>query len=275
MIVKDTFLGKLREAFNLNIYEVKIWTALLSRGISNAGELSEISEVPRSRTYDVLESLEKKGFVIMKLGKPIKYIAVDPEEIIKRVKRQYKDASDNKIQKLEDVKTTSLFQELELLHKQGIEYIDPGELSGCFKGRDSIYDHLNKLLTDAKKSVVIVTTSEGLKRKGETLKKSLRKLKERKVNVRIVAPIDKTNIDIVKELLPYAEIRNTQRINARFAIVDDKDVLFMVLNDKEVHPSYDVGIWITTPYFASALSSLFEGIWTKLEDSRKTLGKLK
>ena len=56
----------------LNLYEVKIWTALLSRGVSTAGELSDIANVPRSRTYDVLESLEKKGFIIMKLGKPIK-----------------------------------------------------------------------------------------------------------------------------------------------------------------------------------------------------------
>ncbi|HLC73609.1 MAG TPA: helix-turn-helix domain-containing protein, partial [Candidatus Nanoarchaeia archaeon] len=87
MIVKESFLQKLRQAFNLNIYEVKIWTALLSRGISTAGELSDISEVPRSRSYDVLETLEKKGFVIMKLGKPIKYIAVKPEDIVSRIKK--------------------------------------------------------------------------------------------------------------------------------------------------------------------------------------------
>ncbi|MEK6816001.1 MAG: helix-turn-helix domain-containing protein, partial [Nanoarchaeota archaeon] len=81
MIVQESFLKKLRSAFDLNIYEVKIWTALLSRGVASAGELADISGVPRSRSYDVLESLEKKGFVIMKLGKPIKYLAVKPEEV--------------------------------------------------------------------------------------------------------------------------------------------------------------------------------------------------
>ncbi|HLD02971.1 MAG TPA: helix-turn-helix domain-containing protein, partial [Candidatus Nanoarchaeia archaeon] len=49
MIVKEDFLKKLRAAFDLNIYEVKIWTALLSKGVSSAGELSDISNVPRSR----------------------------------------------------------------------------------------------------------------------------------------------------------------------------------------------------------------------------------
>ncbi len=58
MIVKEEFLNKLRQFFALNLYEVRIWTALLSRGISTAGELSDIGNVPRSRYYDVLESLE-------------------------------------------------------------------------------------------------------------------------------------------------------------------------------------------------------------------------
>ncbi|MBN1502815.1 hypothetical protein JW930_04675, partial [Candidatus Woesearchaeota archaeon] len=51
MIVKDEFLSKLRRYFNLNLYEVKIWAALLSRGVSTAGELSDIANVPRSRSY--------------------------------------------------------------------------------------------------------------------------------------------------------------------------------------------------------------------------------
>src|SRR3989338_3408379 len=72
MLVDQETIKKIK-SLGLNTYEAKIWTALLSRGVSTAGELSDIADVPRSRSYDVLESLEKKGFVIMKLGKPIKY----------------------------------------------------------------------------------------------------------------------------------------------------------------------------------------------------------
>src|SRR5512139_3806201 len=108
MIVKDEFLGKLRRYFNLKLYEVKIWTALLSRGVSTAGELSDIANVPRSRSYDVLESLEKKGFVIMKIGKPIKYIAVPPKEVLERVKKNIKNDADNHVKLLEDIKKTEL-----------------------------------------------------------------------------------------------------------------------------------------------------------------------
>ncbi len=59
MIVQTEFLKKIKD-FGLNTYEAKVWTALLSRGVSTAGELSDIANVPRSRSYDILESLEKK-----------------------------------------------------------------------------------------------------------------------------------------------------------------------------------------------------------------------
>src|SRR3990167_8228411 len=104
MIVKEEFLSQLRQFFGFNLYEVRIWTALLSRGVSTAGELSEIGNVPRSRAYDVLESLEKKGFVLMKLGKPIKYIAVKPEEILKRVKTSIQIEAETKIKSIDMIK---------------------------------------------------------------------------------------------------------------------------------------------------------------------------
>ena len=75
MINKQELVKKIKEYFNLNIYETKVWLALLSKGVASAGEVAELSGVPRSRTYDVLESLEKQGFAMMKLGKPVKYIS--------------------------------------------------------------------------------------------------------------------------------------------------------------------------------------------------------
>src|SRR3989337_2964660 len=112
MIVKEEFLSKLRRYFSLNLYEVKIWTALLSRGVSTAGELSDIANVPRSRSYDVLESLEKKGFIVMKFGKPIKYLAVSPEEVVERVKKNMRFDADTKIKRLAELKGTDVLEEL-------------------------------------------------------------------------------------------------------------------------------------------------------------------
>ena len=275
MIVKESFLQKLRQAFNLNIYEVKILTALLSRGISTAGELSDISEVPRSRSYDVLETLEKKGFVIMKLGKPIKYIAVKPEDIVSRIKKDVQVKLDKKLKTLENIRGTNFFSELEKLHKTGVKLVEPSEFTGSLKSRENIYHKIHAMLENAKESVTLVTSAEGLARKHNLLKRNLKRLKEKGVKLRIVAPITKDNLDIVKELSKFGEVRNTQRINARFVITDDKEIMFMVLDDKDVHANYDVGIWMNTPFFSKALIDMFNVVWNNLEDGKRVIAKLK
>ncbi|MDP6293679.1 MAG: helix-turn-helix domain-containing protein, partial [Candidatus Woesearchaeota archaeon] len=155
MIVKEEFLNKLRRYFSLNLYEVKIWAALLSRGVATAGELSDIANVPRSRSYDVLESLEKKGFVIMKLGKPIKYLAVPPTEVLERVKKNLSNEADEKMRRLEDLKKTDVLGELNVLHTQGIELVEPSDLSGSLRGRHNLYSHLETVLKNATKSVTL------------------------------------------------------------------------------------------------------------------------
>ena len=134
MIVKQELLSKLKQDFRLNIYEVKIWTVLLSRGIATAGELADLSGVPRSRCYDVLESLEKKGFIIMKIGKPIKYIAIQPQEIVERVKKDINDDAELSLRMIEDIKSTDVFKELTLLHNTGVEKVDGSELSNSLIG---------------------------------------------------------------------------------------------------------------------------------------------
>ena len=264
MIVKEEFLSKLRRFFSLNLYEVKIWASLLSRGVATAGELSDIANVPRSRSYDVLESLEKKGFVIMKLGKPIKYIAVPPTEVIERVKKNMHEEAQMKVKRLEDLKNTDVLGELQTLHKQGIEVIEPTDLSGSIKGRHNLYNHLELTIKNAQKSVTLMTTSQGFLRKVEGLKPVFEKLKKKGVKIRIAAPLTRETKKAYSEVSSVADVRNADS-KARFCIVDGKEIVFMVLDDKEVHPTYDVGIWVNTPFFAKALETLFDTTWKGLK----------
>lgn len=274
MIVKEDFLNKLRQYFNLNLYEVKIWTALLSRGVSTAGELSEISDVPRSRAYDVLESLEKKGFIVMKLGKPINYVAVEPAEVVERAKKLARTDAEDCVKKLESLKGTDLLNELTTLHKQGIEFIEPADLSGAIRGRHNIYMHLDSVIKNAKSSVSLVTTSKGLIRKLESLKPTLEGLSKKGVKIKIAAPVNKESASAVKTLLNFAEVRNSGKLDARFCIVDGKELVFMLLNDSDVHQSYDIGVWINTPFFSSAMNNMFELAWKDMESGEKLLKKL-
>ncbi len=261
MIVKEEFLNRLRKIFDLNLYEVKVWTALLSRGVSTAGELSNISDVPRSRTYDILENLEKKGFIVMKLGKPIKFVALKPEEVIERVKKNLIVGAQEKSKRLEKLKGEDILTELNSLFTQGVKFVEPSDLSGSVRGRQNVYNHLDMMIREAEKTVTIVTTAQGLNRKLEALMPSLEKAKKRGVKIRIAAQIDESNKDIAKELSKVAEVRSMPKIRARFAIVDSEELLFLLLDDDKVHPNYDVAIWLSTDFFANAMEQLFEYAW--------------
>jgi len=269
MIVRDEFLSRLRKIFDLNLYEVKVWTALLSRGTSTAGELSNISDVPRSRTYDILESLEKKGFILMKLGKPIKFVALKPEEVIERVKKNLVKFAKERTERLEKLHDDEVLGELNQLFTKGIKFVEPSDLSGSMRGRQNLYNHMDMMIRGAEKSITIVTTRDGLNRKMEILMPTLDKCKKRGVKIRIAAPVDSSNLSVAKDFKKVAEIKDIEgKMKARFIVIDGNQLMFMLLDDEKFHPNYDVGIWINTEFFAQALEQMFDIMWKDLKAVR-------
>ena len=264
-LVQKDFLKKIKD-FGLNSYEAKIWTALLSRGVSTAGELSDIANVPRSRSYDVLESLEKKGFIIMKIGKPIKYIAVNPEEVVDRVKKNVIKEAQTQAEVLDTLRGSDVLNELKALHKNGVEMVDPAEITGALKGRTNSYDQIEAMIKAAEEEILIMTTEDGIVRKTDALFRSLKKAHERGVKIKVAAPVTDKNKKAVADFSTIASIHDMKGIKARIVIADKKEVLFMLMDDTHVHPTYDVGIWLNTPFFAQALTQLFDLAWKEAKE---------
>ena len=262
MIVQQDLLKKIKD-FGLNSYEAKIWTALLSRGISSAGELSDISNVPRSRTYDVLESLEKKGFVMMKLGKPIKYMAISPTEVIDLIKKKIRQESIRQEASMEDLRKSDVLEELTQLHNTGIDTVEPTDLVGMIKDRDNIYDYLENMIKKAEKSIYIMTSAEGMIRKMQHIEKTIRKVAEKGVAVKILVSHNKDTEKLERELKGIVEVKNFTEVKARFVLIDDTRLLFFITDDKNVHPNYDVAVWIETSFFAESIKGFFEAAWKR------------
>ena len=263
MIINESFLNKLRRSFGLNLYEVRLWAAILSRGVSTAGELSDISDVPRSRTYDVLESLERKGFVIVKPEKPIKYMAIPPGEVLDRVHSKIRTNLIKHSEKVLKLKDSVIMNELVNLYSQGIEPMQVTDFSGALKGRHNIYDQISYALKEAEERVDLVTSEEGLIRKLKTLKPLLERTVARGVKIRILAPKATESQKILKTFGEKVEFKTNGDLKGRFCLVDKKHVIFMLTDDEEVHPSYDMGFWINSSYFAGTMSRMFESVWNE------------
>ena len=256
MIINDKFLQQIQN-IGVNSYEAKIWTALLSRGVSTAGELSDIANVPRSRSYDVLESLEKKGFVVMKIGKPIKYIAIPPKEVLNRVKKQIKDQADKESKRIDSLKDTELLEELEMLHQDGVEKQDPNEVSAHVKGSKIVLDKARQLIKSATKTVIIATDAEDFNLELPHVYRELRKAKDKGIDIKIACR-NKSNLEELPRLKQIASVKNLP-IKARFWAVDGEQVLFSITGSHK--NQFENAISINTKFFAKAMEDLFKKAW--------------
>lgn len=254
MIINQQLVKKIKDYFNLNIYETKVWLALLSKGIASAGEIAELSSVPRSRTYDVLESLEKQGFALAKIGKPTKYIVVKPIIVLEKLKRNILKTAEEKLKILDNLKDTKEYEELKTLHQTSIEPIKKEEISGAIKGKTAIYSHAKQILENAEKEVVICIPASELIEKKRIFNSLFEKLKSRNVNVKIAA--NGKDEEVKKLSQKYNLNAKKTNLNSKFFIVDRKQVLFNLTNSK--NEDEELAVWLNTEFFSNALATMFE-----------------
>ncbi len=257
MILKQELVRQIKEHFNLNIYETKVWLALLSKGIASAGEIAELSGVPRSRTYDVLESLEKEGFAIAKLGKPVKYIAVSPTTVIEKLKSNTLTKANEGVSMLSNLKETKEYLELEQLYKSGIEPVRHQNVSGAIKGKSNIFNHLKELLEGAKKEVLICTSVSEINDRSRIFSSLFNNIKKKKINLKVALSGNENDIKKVNNKFKI----NAQKldINSRFFMTDKEQLLFMLSQNSR--DDEELGIWINSEFFVNSLSYMFDKAW--------------
>ena len=270
MVASQETLDKL-EDIGLNMYERKIYSALLGRGVSTAGELSEMTNVPRSRAYDVLESLAEKGFAVIKSSQPMEYVSIPPQQAIENIKKQHRQELQEKMERLDSFKDSEAVDELESLYDQGLELVDPADMSGSLKGSRQIQQHQGTMFQEAENNIRILTSEEGLKDLRENHYSILQEAKEQGVNVQILAPVTSDNYDQFEGLKDVAEVRHLsedEEIEApegRFSIVDD-DAVTMSMTHEEVHSTQDSAFWTESDHLAeNTMAPVFKTLWNKSE----------
>lgn len=253
MLVKQELISKIKDYFNLNIYETKVWLALLGKGIASAGEVASISRVPRSRAYDVLESLEKKGFAIPKLGKPVKYIGIKPKIILEKLKNNVRRDAEEKILGLLKIKKTEEFAKLEELYRDSTTFINRNNISAALKGKTNVSNYLKEMMKKTEKEIIIYTNVEDIKLKFRIFQQTFESLKKADIKIKLALFGD---INLTKQMSEKFKIKiKNAEINAKFFIIDRKEILFYL--SKNDSPE-DNAVWINSAFFAEAFATLFE-----------------
>ena len=254
MIIKPELVKRIKEYFDLNIYETKVWLALLTKGIASAGEIAEMSGVPRSRTYDVLESLEKQGFAMQKIGKPVKYFAVKPTVVIEKLKKNTLDHMNEKVKTLSNIKDTDEYKELELLHSSNTELLKKQDVSGTIKGRTNVNSQITDVINSGSNEIILCAPVSEVKRRIKLIEPLFKKIQDSKIKLTVA--LNGTDEE-VKELNDKLGIKAKRSdINSSFYIADRSQVLFM-LNDTDDN-NEQMAVWFSSPFFVKSFTGLFD-----------------
>lgn len=241
----------------LNQYESKVYLGLLTKGISSAGDISDIAGVPRSRVYDVLATLEKKGFVNAQNDRPVKYIPVEPQEMLRRLKVDYEKEFKKKQADLDSM-AEEISKRLVPIHEKASSDVDLSGMTSVIRGSDNLRRQTEHMILSANKSLHKLTTSAGIVHLRENHGDHIRAAKKKGIPFKIVAHIEEPHEEHARALSKHAHVRHCEGIEGRFLLKDGEEALLIMAPHSS---DQEHGLWVKSPYLTSSLQNMFDSHW--------------
>ena len=262
-MVKERMVELLQEHFELNLYEARAYVALVAFGVLTPAELASVSEVPAPRTYDVLRSLEKKGFALSQPGKANKYRPVHPKNVLEkfiedwqvRVKEEL-EAKKKAKEELLELMTPLIETEVP---KYGVErvWVVRGIRNSTLKTQE--------MLEEVEKEILLADNGYIAANLDEELTKAV----DRGVNVKIIVPKQLLPRIETSKLMDYykegkLELKVLDKIELPMLICDEE--VFFALEDLAArYFNYETQVWIKDFRVVELFKGKFNEYWEKAE----------
>ncbi len=139
------------DRFNLGEYEIDAYLTVLEQGQLTASEIADRTDIPQPRVYDTVRSLSDRGLVELRESRPMKVVAIDPEEAFENVQ-------------------SSLEQ---MIDELGSRYTAPArdtEAVSLVKSRSTILRYLEEVIDAAEYELALSLTPDLLTRFEDELK---------------------------------------------------------------------------------------------------------
>jgi sugar-specific transcriptional regulator TrmB len=132
------------QQLGLQEYEAKCFVGLSRLSTGTAKQLSEITDVPRTRVYDAIRVLEAQGLVEIQHSSPQQFRAVPLSEATETLRDQY----EQRVERLEDTLTSM----------EPVEPADDEQVQEVWAmtGTDAIANRTEQLVAEAGNEVVLV-----------------------------------------------------------------------------------------------------------------------
>jgi len=145
-------------------YEIACYLTLAAQHPINGSQISRISGMARSRVYDVLRNMVRKGFV-MDVGDG-RYVPLPPEELYRRLQQEFEDGLETLKDKLDGNNAEASY-----------------EFIWMIRGYENVIAKAREMISAASKEIYVRLFPES----GDRLQPDLIKAEKRGVGVRYIA----------------------------------------------------------------------------------------
>jgi sugar-specific transcriptional regulator TrmB len=254
-------------SFGLTANQAKVYVTLVAIEPAPASKIAAVCGIRREEVYRVLPDLLKLGIVSKKIGNPVSYFAMPPENSIEiLMKAKLKKAT-------EELNNLTNKRDILVTHMKRLEVSSSKET----KSIESIQD-IEKLLERFKKSAATAKNSidvmvpMGILQFGQlNIGYLISELFARKIRVRII--VDKTaiapcsswintaikndtlNLDIAK----LVDLRFIDEMPFHVVLIDDAEVIWGKFNVNEDGSC----LWTNLPYHVQLVKTAFDALWHK------------
>jgi len=228
----------------LTEYQTRIYLALLEIGATTASRLSEHANVPYSKIYEVLNSLEEKGWVQAQTGRPRRYYPKPPVEALEATKIRLESMIRNWERSI-SAELQPLYDKREIREKPEI-WILRGEFNTIAKLREMI---------ENVKTELMIATPVLAEPVVDAVTPAFEKLRDS--DVRLLVMVSKrVNQRLLREISKIAEVRTREHMFGGGVIADGREALLILGEEK---PS--LVIWSSHIGLVRIADGYFKYLW--------------
>lgn len=229
----------------LTDYEVNAYVILLEKGVLTAKQISYGAQIPFSKVYQVLNSLEKKGWVEVSRKRPSRYLPKSPETALKAARAAMEEEW-AQIERTVADELVPLYEKIKTKEKYDIWIL---------RGLPNIVSKFKEIVKNCREEMLIAFPSikEDFLMDFYSL---LRSFVGEKVQVRFMVSKE-LGENVNKTFLKVGEVRFRDKMFGGGAISDGGEVLLLFSDEK----SEVTAIWSDHPGLAGLAKDYFNYLW--------------
>ena len=241
---------KAMENLGLTGYEIRVYLSLLETGAMTASDISKRSGVAYSKIYEVLNTLEEKGWLESDSSRPQKFFPKSPSTALEAMRMRHEN-------NFRDSQSTIVNELMPMYTKSGMK--ERPEI-WVARGIFNIAAKVNEIVQNSQQELLVALpfVAENV---AKPIQPILRMLHDKGVRIKILASA-KINPETLKALSRVAEVRLKDGLFGGGVIGDGKHVVILLGEGTGENGSFEpIAIWADHAGLAGFAKGYFQYLW--------------